>query len=182
MSDSNEIPFTPTHEPDLTPDQIDQLAEIIERPSTEFTPVGNDGLTDEERQALADEYAAEMAKKPKSIKRRAPKPSAAVSGGKTDPVVYSKLTPGTRKSLTVYHVQRKLSEAGYKTEADVQRQRENGDFENHLAGRYGPMTTAAIEQWQAARKEPVNGILTPAQFEDLFEGDSSVEVQVDVPY
>lgn len=89
---SPEIPFTESGH--LTDDQIDQLSEIVDRPSTEFQPT------------------------PKRARKKvAPVANAVVGGGETDPVVFSRAVPlaeaRTRKSLTVHHLQRRLAELGH---------------------------------------------------------------------
>lgn len=96
-------------------------------------------------------------------------PNAAVGGTAVDSIRYSAAKPtpknGPRKSLTVYHVARRLYEHGH-TEAWSE-------------GIYGNLTRASVSNWQAERGDEPTGILTRKQFEDLFKGDPNVEVVLD---
>lgn len=96
-------------------------------------------------------------------------PNAAVSGAKVDPIAYSKAVPtpknGPRRSLTVYHVQRRLAEHGH-TEAWSET-------------KYADLTRRSVAAWQESRGDAATGILTRKQFEDLFKGDPNVDAQVD---
>lgn len=97
--------------------------------------------------------------------------NAVVSSGDTDPVLYSKAkVPGRtegRKSLTVLHIQRRLMDEGYPEAASAP------------GGRYEELTTRAVAAYQRDRAEEPTGILTRAQFADLFEGDPNVTVTID---
>jgi peptidoglycan hydrolase-like protein with peptidoglycan-binding domain len=97
--------------------------------------------------------------------------NAVVGGGETDPVLYSKArVPGrteNRKSLTVLHIQRRLTDEGF------------SDAQSAPGGRYEALTTRAVSLWQESRKEPATGVLTREQFADLFEGDPNVTVTID---
>lgn len=97
--------------------------------------------------------------------------NAVVSGGDTDPIVYSKArVPGPtegRKSLTVLHIQRRLADEGF------------ADAASAPGGRYEALTSRAVSLWQESRKEPATGVLTREQFEALFEGDPNVTVTID---
>lgn len=116
--------------------------------------------------------AAEVAPAPAPTPRKPRKPSAVVSGGKTDEVLFSRVVPAdrarTRKSLTLHHLQRRLAELGY-AEAAAARD-----------GQLDTLTQAAIEKWQADNKHPV-GRLTAEQFEAIFKGDPNVTVVLDTP-
>lgn len=96
-------------------------------------------------------------------------PNAAVSGAAVDPILYSRAVPtpknGPRKSLTVYHIARRLYEHGH-TEA----------WSETI---YGPLTRSSVAAWQLDRGDEPTGILTRAQFRDLFKGDPNVNVQID---
>ncbi len=99
---------------------------------------------------------------------------AVVSGGETDPVLYSKArVPGPtepRKSLTVLHVQRRLNALGY-TEAD-----------SSPAGRFDALTTVAVRRFQEDRGEDATGVLTRDQFDALFQDDPNVTVTQDTAF
>lgn len=107
-------------------------------------------------------------------KKSSPEPVA--EPVKTEPVVWSKAQPGERRSLTVLHLQRKLAELGYITEADARRQNAQGEFEAHMVGRYGKLTEQAVADWQERRGEEPTGRLTHEQFEDMFKGDPGLTI------
>lgn len=96
-------------------------------------------------------------------------PHAAVSGAEVDPVAYSRAVPtgktGPRKSLTVYHVQRRLAEHGH--------------VEAWSETIYGELTQRSVAAFQRGRAEAETGILTREQFAALFAGDPNVEVLQD---
>ena len=96
-------------------------------------------------------------------------PNAAVSGAAVDPILYSRAVPtpknGPRKSLTVYHIARRLYEHGH--------------VEAWSETIYGPLTRNSVAAWQTSRAEEPTGVLTRAQFLALFEGDPNVDAQVD---
>lgn len=82
-----------------------------------------------------------------------------------DPVAYDTyVSPASNKSLTIYHVQRRIAELG---------------FTEGLAdpgGRNGELTQYAVKQWQKSVKAQETGILTRKQFEAIFENDPSVSL------
>lgn len=96
-------------------------------------------------------------------------PNAAVSGAAVDPIRYSAAVPtpknGPRKSLTVYHVARRLYEHGH-TEA----------WSETI---YGTLTRQSVANWQTARGDEATGVLTRDQFLALFKGDPNVNAVVD---
>jgi len=98
-------------------------------------------------------------------------PYAVVGGGEKDDVFLSRAVPiaeaKSRRSLTVHHLQRRLTELGF-TEA-------NAD----LDGRYGTLTERAVISWQDDRGYTPTGRLTPEQFEAVFEADPNVVVVLD---
>ena len=97
-------------------------------------------------------------------------PGSVVSGGETDPVRYSAAKPSRNKRvLTVLHIQRRLAEEGYAEAASAP------------GGAYDVLTTNAVTAWQRDRGEAATGLLTRAQFAELFDGDPNVTVSVDTP-
>lgn len=96
-------------------------------------------------------------------------PNAAVSGAAVDPIRYSAAVPtpknGPRKSMTVYHIARRLYEHGH-TEA----------WSESI---YGNLTRSSVAAWQTDRGDEPTGILTRAQFLALFKGDPNVDPLVD---
>jgi len=100
-----------------------------------------------------------------------PTPYAAVSGKGADPIVYSQAKPsgknGPRRSLTVYHVQRRLYEAGFR--------------DGYSEVPYGKLTLHSVKEWQESKGHNPTGVLTRHEFRELFEGDYNVELTVDSP-
>lgn len=96
---------------------------------------------------------------------------AVVGDGETDPIYYSKArVPGrteNRKSLTVLHIQRRLTAEGF------------AEAQSAPGGAYEVLTTRAVTQWQESRGEDATGVLTREQFDALFEGDPNVTVHQD---
>lgn len=96
-------------------------------------------------------------------------PNAAVSGAAVDPIRYSAAVPtpknGPRRSMTVYHIARRLYEHGH-TEA----------WSETI---YGNLTRASVSNWQRERGDEATGILTRKQFLDLFKGDNNVNATID---
>lgn len=93
---------------------------------------------------------------------------AVVGDGETDPIYYSKARkPGrteNRKSLTVLHIQRRLTAEGF------------AEAQSAPGGAFEVLTERAVSQWQEARGDEATGVLTREQFDALFEGDPNVEV------
>lgn len=96
-------------------------------------------------------------------------PYATVSGSAVDPILYSRAVPtpknGPRKSLTVYHLQRRLYELGH-TEA----------WSETI---YGKLTRSSVSKWQESAGYEPTGVLTRGQFTELFSGDPNVSATVD---
>lgn len=94
--------------------------------------------------------------------------NAVVGSGATDPVKLSRLVGAgkTRKSLSVKHLQRRLSELGH-TEAGADMQ-----------GSLGALTAHALGEWQSANGFSVADV-TAEQLALIFEGDHNVTVEID---
>lgn len=106
------------------------------------------------------------------VKRKpARKPSAVVGKGETDEVVFSRAVPlseaRTRKSLTIHHLQRRLTELGF--------------FVSDIDGRWQAGTQGAVEAWQKKQGDAA-GRLTPKQFLAIFEDDPNVTAVIDIPW
>jgi len=121
---------------------------------------------------------AEPKPKPKPAKQARAKskpkprtPYAVVGGGTTDEVLYSRAVPleraKTRKSLTIHHLQRRLTELGF-PEAGAD-----------LDGRWGMLTGRAVEAWQKDAGHEATGDLTAEQFTEIFSDDINVTIVVD---
>jgi peptidoglycan hydrolase-like protein with peptidoglycan-binding domain len=147
-----------------------------------------ESLKDDETAALDTQHSAEAAaisqqsaveseptqteKVPtKKSTGRKPSPSGAVvSGGSTDPVKLSACVVKNqfaRKSLSVHHVQRRLSELGY---------REAGTDKD---GWYGDSTVLAVRQYQADNSIDGDGTMNAATLESIFADDINVTVVAD---
>ena len=95
---------------------------------------------------------------------------AVVGTGDTDEVYLSKCiykNQYARKSLTVHHLQRRLTELGYK-EADSDKD-----------GWYGDLTKHAVSELQADRGIEGSGVMNAETFAAIFDGDPNVTVIID---
>jgi hypothetical protein len=114
----------------------------------------------------APEKPAKQTRKPKPRE-----PYAVVGHGDTDEVLYSRAVPleraKTHKSLTIHHLQRRLTELGY-PEAGAD-----------LDGRWGALTGRAVTDWQTASGYEATGELTPEQFLEIFSEDINVTAVLD---
>ena len=96
-------------------------------------------------------------------------PNAVVGTGDTDPVYLSKCIYNNmyaRKSLTVHHLQRRLTELGY-TVADADKD-----------GWYGDLTKEAVAQAQKDFGIEDTGIIDAGTFAAIFDGDHNVTVNL----
>lgn len=119
--------------------------------------------TEDKAPAEAKPRGAKLEKAAAPAKRTAPKSARhIVSGGVVDQVRVSRLGPGTNKSLSVHHVQRRLTEWGY---ADVYRDRD-------AFWREG--TTDALDAFK--RDEKLEDFELRDVLARLFENDANVEV------
>lgn len=104
-------------------------------------------------------------------KRRVPSPTGqAVGGGDVDTVYLSKCVfknSAARKSLSVHHVQRRLSELGYR------------DAYTDKDGWYGDLTKAAVLAYQRDCGIAGDGIIDADTLNSLFEDDPNVDVSLD---
>ena len=106
--------------------------------------------------------------KPKQAKRREPSPPGqAVSGNNKDEVLLSACVFKNallKKSLSVHHVQRRLSELGY-AEAYADKD-----------GWYGDLTKSAVRAFQKDEKLSGDGTITAETLKKLFSDDPNVVV------
>ena len=72
----------------------------------------------------------------------------------------------SRKSLTVHHLQRRLTELGY-SEADSDKD-----------GWYGELTMEAVKGFQGDNRLEVTGLMDADTFKRIFKGDPNVKVVV----
>jgi peptidoglycan hydrolase-like protein with peptidoglycan-binding domain len=106
----------------------------------------------------------------KAVRNEAPTPARhVVSGGDTDDVYLDKCVyknKFARKSLTVHHVQRRLTELGYR------------DAGSDKDGWYGDLTHMAVASFQKDRSIAGEGCMNSETFVALFDGDQNVTVHV----
>jgi len=96
--------------------------------------------------------------------------NAVVGAGETDEVLLSRCvyrSRVTRKSLSVHHLQRRLSELGFR------------DAGSDKDGWYGDLTLKAVKEFQAANKLEDTGLVDAATLEAIFAGDPNVTVILD---
>jgi hypothetical protein len=104
-----------------------------------------------------------------TVKEALPEPAgpAVVGNGEVDEVFLSSCVYRnihSQKSLTVYHLQRRLSELGF-PEADFDKQ-----------GFFGGPTKLAVKNFQASKKFDVTGVIDAVTFKAIFNGDPNVKV------
>lgn len=104
-----------------------------------------------------------------AVRDALPEPAgpAVVGNGEVDEVklsacVYKNVN--SQKSLTVYHLQRRLVELGFE-EAGLDKQ-----------GYYGGATKLAVRNFQASKKFDATGIMDALTFKTIFKGDPNVKV------
>lgn len=162
--DENKTPDIEAAESEGYPADLAELTEAEAKPARARKPKNStvDATTKEPMQDAEPAASAEPAVVPSA-------PNAAVSGAAVDPILYSRAVPtpknGPRKSLTVYHIARRLYEHGH-TEA----------WSENI---YGKLTRSSVSAWQTDRGDEPTGILTRDQFLALFRGDPNVSAVVD---
>ena len=165
-------------------DGIVQEGTAFERPAGDgYNPEATDGDGDGrvqdgtkferavgETAVKADEPKPKSEPKPKAAakKKRDPSPlGAAVSGNDTDDVSLAACVfknAMAKKSLSVHHVQRRLTELGYP------------DAYTDKDGWYGDLTILAVSAFQGAEGLEATGLLDMATLEALFHDDANVTV------
>lgn len=96
-------------------------------------------------------------------------PHVVVSGQDKDTVILANCVYKNvyaRKSLTVHHVQRRLTDLGF-TEANADKD-----------GWFGDLTKLATSKFQESKGLPATGLMDADTFTKLFEGDSNVDVVI----
>ncbi len=122
--------------------------------------------------ALAENSVSPAPAKKKAAPGPVKSPSGAVIGkADTDEVLASRLGSDARKSLSIYHLQRRLRDLGYSEAA--------AEFEIE-PGKNGALTRNSVSKWQEDNDFPV-GALTHGQIRALFDGDPNVTVVLDTP-
>jgi hypothetical protein len=104
-----------------------------------------------------------------AVRQALPEPAgpSVVGNGEHDDVHISSLvfkTNNQSRSLSVYHLQRRLKELGYH-EADRDR-----------SGSYGDLTAVAVAKFQRDKSFEINGLVNRETAEAIFDGDPNVKL------
>jgi peptidoglycan hydrolase-like protein with peptidoglycan-binding domain len=146
---------------------------IVESTETE---VANEVKTAEESKPAVEEVKQEAvvnaapAPTKKSAATPTATPYAVIGSGDTDDVFLSKCiykNVYARKSLTIHHLQRRLTELGYK-HADSDKD-----------GWYGDLTREAVADFQTDSGIEGSGEMNAGTFAAIFDGDINVTVHLD---
>lgn len=115
---------------------------------------------------------AEAEAKPEPVAPRVAAPNAVVGKGERDDVLLSRMVfknPHAHKSLSVHHLQRRLTELGY------------GEAGADQDGLIGTLTTAAIYKFQVDNKNlNRDGIVDADTLQAIFDGDPNCNVIIDI--
>jgi peptidoglycan hydrolase-like protein with peptidoglycan-binding domain len=125
-------------------------------------------MTDEDKPVEDKPVAPKPKAKPKPPP--APRATAVVGGGEQDDVLLSKMVKDNlkgRKSLSVHHLQRRLTELGY------------GEAGADIDGRYGQLTEVAVAKFQKDRDLDETGAVDAETLKAIFEGDPNCRVVID---
>jgi len=145
---------------------------VVEEPVVETTtePVVEEAVVEPTVDSVEDlKYAAPVAVTREDIENYLPTPAgpAVVGTGTVDDVILSSCVyknDANRRSLTVYHVQRRLIELELLQDGLVK------------AGYYGDLTKQAVAVFQANNGIVGDGLMNADTFTALFDGDPNVNV------
>jgi peptidoglycan hydrolase-like protein with peptidoglycan-binding domain len=160
------------------PDAVEEIVEevVVDEPETIEEAVVEEIIEPVVEEAVAPavvvedpKYATPVAVTREDIENYLPTPAgpAVVGTGVVDDVVLSSCVyknDANRRSLTVYHVQRKLIELELLQDGLVK------------AGYYGDLTKQAVAVFQANNNIVGDGLMNAETFTALFEGDPNVRV------
>lgn len=143
---------------EATPDAV--VEEAVTEPTVVETPTP---------EVEVSKYATPVAVTREDIENYLPTPAgpAVVGNGIVDDVILSSCVYKNdlnRRSLTVYHVQRRLIELGLLKDGVVK------------AGYYGDLTKQAVALFQSNNNIVGDGLMDAATFTALFDGDPNVRV------
>jgi hypothetical protein len=147
---------------------------VVESEAVEevVAPVVEEAVSEPVAPVVEDsKYAAPVAVTREEIENYLPTPAgpAVVGTGVVDDVILSSCVyknNANRRSLTVYHVQRRLIELKLLQDGLVK------------AGYYGDLTKQAVAVFQANNAIAGDGLMDAVTFAALFEGDPSVRVSL----
>jgi peptidoglycan hydrolase-like protein with peptidoglycan-binding domain len=115
---------------------------------------------------------AEPTPKPKPVAPPVAAPNAVVGKGERDDVLLSRMVfknPHAHKSLSVHHLQRRLTELGY------------GEAGADQDGLIGTLTVSAIYKYQTDNKNlNRDGIVDADTLQAIFDGDPNCNVIIDI--
>ena len=152
--------FEEVIEPAVVVEEPIVVHELAPEPVVELAPV-----VMEEAPAPAPEPVHVEAPKPKANKN----PHVVVSGQDKDTVILANCVYKNvyaRKSLTVHHVQRRLTDLGF------------NDANADKDGWFGDLTKLATSKFQESKGLPATGLMDAETFTKLFKGDPDVEVVI----
>ena len=139
----------------------------VDAPESDETPVEAAPVSSDSPAVAEPEQPSVEAPKPAAKKRSASPKGRVVGGGETDDVRLSACVyknAFARKSLSVYHVQRRLNELGYR------------DAYTDKNGWYGDLTLKAVKEYQADNGLAGDGRITRETLDHLFSDDPNVRV------
>jgi hypothetical protein len=158
---------------------VEEVAAVVEEPEIAAELVVEDAVEPVVEAAVVEpvavvedtKYAAPVAVTREDIENYLPTPAgpAVVGTGVVDDVVLSSCVyknDANRRSLTVYHVQRRLIELELLQDGLVK------------AGYYGDLTKQAVAVFQANNNIVGDGLMNADTFTALFEGDPNVRVSL----
>jgi peptidoglycan hydrolase-like protein with peptidoglycan-binding domain len=154
-------------------EEPESVAELVVEDAVEPTvePVVEAAVVEPVAVVEDTKYAAPVAVTREDIENYLPTPAgpAVVGTGVVDDVVLSSCiykNDANRRSLTVYHVQRRLIELELLQDGLVK------------AGYYGDLTKQAVAVFQANNNIVGDGLMNADTFTALFEGDPNVRVSL----
>lgn len=129
---------------------------------------------DEQATDAVAQAEPEIIEEPKPARKNKPRPAVAVAdavvgGGATDDVFLERCVFENiyaRKSLTIHHLQRRLTELGYTSANDDK------------DGWYGQSTRDAVAAWQRDNDVEGDGLIDAKTFLAIFDGDPNVTPHV----
>jgi len=159
-----------THRPGTMLNMATEPENIVDAPVSDEAPVESAPAKSDspaEAEPAPTRAVVQEAPKPAAKKRPASPKGQAVSGADVDDVRLSACVyknTFARKSMSVYHVQRRLSELGYR------------DAYTDKTGWYGDLTKAAVAAYQTAEGLAGEGLMTADTLRSLFADDPNVRV------
>lgn len=168
MTEENIQPVEET--PAVAVEEAIEPAVVVEEPIVVHEPTPEPVV---ELAPVAVEEAPAPTPEPVHVKEPKPKanknPHIVVSGDDKDTVILANCVYKNvyaRKSLTVHHVQRRLTDLGF------------NDANADKDGWFGDLTKLATSKFQQSKGLPATGIMDADTFTKLFEGDPHVQVVI----